>query len=252
MRKLSFLLLVCFGAFLVACGAEPGTVEVTRIVTEVEEIEVTREVEVTRIVETEVEKIITRPVEVTRIVVATATPEPTPKATPVPSEVDTSYLWAVNYLGIGESAGVTIELGRVLFTYKDNPMFDSDWTWGDDFNNVDMVGEFIIKVTNNSNNAVIVNGSYEGVIQLNDEQINLGNLDYRYDDLDEDIFPGATIIEVIWFPIRRTNIEDISTVSYHSGEVRDAATYREIGSRVSVSADIPEHIWEPLPEDLGG
>lgn len=246
MGKFAVLLLAVWAAFLVACAADTGTVEVTRIVTEFQEIEVTREVEVTRIVETEVEKVVTRPVEVTRIVVATSAPKPTAE----PTEVAAVYQWGSNYLGSGESAGVTVELARAVFTYKDNPFFGDAFEGGDDFNNVDTVGEFIIKVTNNADKAVLVNGWDDGFAQINDEQINFGSLDYRYTVLEEPIFPGASVIVIVWFPIRRANIENITTVSYHSGEIWEADTYKDLGPRISISAEITEYIWEPLPEEF--
>ena len=78
---------------LVACSAEPetvevtrviqSTVEVTRVITEIEEIEVTRLIEVQ--VEVPVEVPVTTEVEVTRLVevekIVTATPEPTTEPT---------------------------------------------------------------------------------------------------------------------------------------------------------------------------
>ncbi len=79
--------IVLIATVLTACSSEPETIEVTRVVresTEVEvtrqvDVEVTREVEVTRLVEVTKEVEVPVEVEVTRIVeqVVTATPEPT-------------------------------------------------------------------------------------------------------------------------------------------------------------------------------
>lgn len=78
---------------LVACSVEPETIKVTRVVTEISEVEVSRLVEVelpidvTRIVEQQVE--VPVGVEVTRFVekLVTTTPRPTPQAKATPSRI---------------------------------------------------------------------------------------------------------------------------------------------------------------------
>ncbi len=71
-KTIVFMLLIV--ALLVACGAEPQIVEVTRVVTETDTVEV----EVTKVVETEVETVVevTREVEVQVEVPVTPEPEP--------------------------------------------------------------------------------------------------------------------------------------------------------------------------------
>ncbi|MHC4464436.1 MAG: hypothetical protein ACYS30_23850, partial [Planctomycetota bacterium] len=68
---------------LAACSAEPETAEVTRVVTEISELEVTREieVEVTRIIEVEVD--VTREVKVEIIQVIEIPVTTTPSANPL-------------------------------------------------------------------------------------------------------------------------------------------------------------------------
>jgi hypothetical protein len=91
MKKLLMLMMISF--LLASCSSEPETIEVTRVVTEIDEVEVTRMVEVTRLIESEITRVVevevTREVEVavesevTRLVevVVTATPVPVPEAT---------------------------------------------------------------------------------------------------------------------------------------------------------------------------
>jgi hypothetical protein len=103
MKGVAILTALLFVFALVACSVEPETVEVTRVVTEIAEVEVevTREIEVTREVEVinEVEVEVTREVEATREVEVevtrvsiqlinprfTPTPKNTPTITPTPS-----------------------------------------------------------------------------------------------------------------------------------------------------------------------
>lgn len=253
MGKLVVFLLVVWAAFLSSCAAGPGTVEVTRLVTEVKEIEVTREVEVTRIVETEVENVVTRPVEVTRIVVATATLLPTDEPELVSSDADTSLQWAINYLGTAEVAGVTIELQRVLFSKLDAPLLSGSNREGFlELDLSDLWGEIVLKITNNSDTTVTVDAFSDGAVQINGEQINLS--DYWYetdfgDDVSGDIFPGGSVIGGLWFPVKRTDINEITNITYYSGEVRDADSYRQLGPRIIINTEITDYIWEPIPED---
>ena len=123
--------------------------------------------------------------------------------------------------------------------------------WGENSAS-DTVGEIVLKVTNNNDGAVQLNTFSEGVVLMIGQQINLDYLTLGSRDLDGDIFLGASIISFIWFPIRLTMIDEISNITYHVGEVWDAETFRTIGSRIIVTTDLSEHIWEPLPKELGG
>lgn len=105
MKRAVVFIPLLFIVYLVACSAEPETVEITRVITEISEVEVTREVEVqsevevTREVEVEVtrevEVEVTREVEITRVTfkfitpAATPTPKNTPTVTPTPSNTPT-------------------------------------------------------------------------------------------------------------------------------------------------------------------
>jgi hypothetical protein len=219
-RALIFFTLLCLLA-VVACSAEQTIVEVT--------VEVP--VEVTRLVEDE---------EIAQ-----------------DENINPEVQWALNYLGTGSSAGVEIELARVLFAHRDAPIV-SDIEWPDSFSDVEIVGEIVLVVSNNSDQAVSILAISGGTVLVNGEQIALGeNASYFGDNLDEVIFPGGTLVGGAWFPVRRTELNDISTITYHSYTVladqnfeSESAKRERLGPRISITADVSEHVFEPWPEDL--
>lgn len=84
----AFLLLLL--SLIIACSSGSDTVEVTRLIQDISEVEVTRviEVEITIVIE------VTRLVEITRIVekIVTATFTPTPENSPTPSNTPTASI----------------------------------------------------------------------------------------------------------------------------------------------------------------
>ena len=135
-RAISCILLLSV-LLLVACSSEPETVEVTRVVTEISEIEVTRLVEATREVEIteEVEVEVTREVEVTvevrevyevevtRVSIRMVTPRftATPKNTPTITLTPANILTATATPNLAQTA--TVQAREQMTSNKGNGFY---------------------------------------------------------------------------------------------------------------------------------
>lgn len=260
MKRLYSVFFVTVAALVLgACTAAPNesvSQEVTRVVEVSREVEVTRQIEVTRLVELEV----TREIPVTRVLVATPTPPPTvvPDATPTPPKAEDAI--AFNYLGQVSTGPLTIEVARVLFVQREvleTWMADEDWQYEEQFwatmGDSPVIGELILRITNNGDSLVSLWPLYRGAVSVNGEQIRLE--DFRYarllDELDEEFLPGATAIGGLYFGVDRTPLSEITSFGYYTLQAPfDPDTYADLGPTVSVTADLTHHIWEPWPDDL--
>lgn len=175
-------------------------------------------------------------------------PTPTPTPTQAPS-VD--ELWAINYLGGQDSGGVVIEVVRLLVGYKQHT--NIDWAeverFNEDFRGTDVVGEIIVKVTNNSDRTAKVYPLIDGTIQLGTEFIELFGVSYYGPDPDGDIPPGAVKYGVIWFPIRFNTPDTITQAIYRVGHPVDE-NYNRMGPDYEIVMDVSEHRWEDLPDEI--
>ena len=193
---------------------------------------------------------------------STNTPRPSPTplpptGTPVPTEhFSTDDLWAKNYVGSMESGGVVVEIARVLVGYK-SAMPD----WGfEDFNdyiqgwaNVDVVGELVFKITNNTNVTMSIFPD-QGTVQIGSEQIDLS--DYMFgttfgDAIGGEIYPGVTKIGGMWFGIRRSTPSEVTQLIYRCSAPRKSDDFRDqVGPAIVLTIDVPVHAWEDMPAEL--
>jgi hypothetical protein len=242
-RLLLCTLLAAMVAAATACAdSEHATVEVTRI------IEVPQTVEVTRIVEQSVPET----VEVTRVIqeVVTATPPP-PTATP---EQQDKQAVAKNYVAVQDSGGVEIELVRVLFGDKAWLEEEMDASFADcssEFENVDTVGEFILRVTNNTDEVITIYPD-QGDVVIEDVQTSLdeywcalGNLE----DISGDLQPGVMRVGGFWFGVRRKQWDKIGEMIYLVDAPFDA-DWDDLGEDYRFEIDMSDAGFEPIPEDL--
>ena len=241
------LFLLLSSLFLVAC-ATPEVETVTIVETVVSEIPVTVEVpiEVTRMIEViqEVETI--QEVEVTRIVevqeVVTATPEPSPTSPPSEDVI------ALNYVAEAESGGITVEIGRVLVANKD--AISQDFSRDSSFDNVEVVGEIVWIVTNNSEETLNIYPD-QGSVQINSELVDL--FDYFLasfgDDVSGEIPPGVTLIGGQWFGINRNEVSDVTEMIIRFGGPSNDS-FSRVGEDFEIVVDLSERIFEPLPEEF--
>jgi len=194
---------------------------------------------------------------------ATNTPLPSPTShppteTPVPpTEIplpSPDQKWARNYVGWGESGGVTIEIARVLVGYKSS--IPNDWDalneYIDGWSEIDVVGELVFKITNNTDSTVTLYPD-QGSVQIGGEQIEL--TEYMFtstfgDDVGGDIFPGVTKIGGIWFGIKRSVPSEITQIIFRASAPHNSDTYDDLGPDYEIILDVSEHVWEEMPDEL--
>jgi hypothetical protein len=241
MQKRSLLVVLGLALFVAvsSCAeSEPQTVEVTQLVPET--VEVTREVT----------RMVPETVEVTRLVerVVTATPVP---ATPTPEPPDQGQAVAANYLGKQESGGIEIELVRVLFGDKEYVEEETGSDFGSDFEQVDTLGEFVLRITNSTDKAVTVYPD-QGTVVIGDEQIDLDQWWHRIgnmEDVSGDLQPGVTRVGGFWFGVRRSDWDEIGKVLFLIDAPFDQ-DYDDLGSGFRFEIDISGMGFQPFPDDL--
>lgn len=201
--------------------------------------------------------------KITPTLISTKTPIPTPFSTntPVPAltqELPTSthkiiqtpspdQLWAINYAGWEESGNVTIEIARLVVGYKEHIPYD----WGQKWDDIDVVGEIIFKVTNKNDVTVNVFPD-QGTVQIGSEQIELVN--YIFNTFGEsvggEIYPGVTKIGGIWFGITRSDPGEISEIIYRTDGPNNSETGESLGPDYKIAIDASQKRWEEMPEEL--
>lgn len=170
------------------------------------------------------------------------TSAPQPSQTPAPDK-----LWSINYAGWEESGNVTIEIARLVVGYKENIPFD----WGQSWEEVDVVGEIIFKVTNNNGVTVDVYPD-QGTVQIGSEQIEL--VDYLLNTFGEnvggEIYPGVTKVGGIWFGIKRSTPGEINEIIYRADDPNNSETWESLGPDYQIVIDTSQKRWEEMPEEL--
>ncbi len=233
------LLIVLIGCSSPSSETITETVEVKIPVT----VEVIEEVEVTRQVEVEV----TRIVEVTREVIVEVTPEPT--STPVPEEINTEDAIALNDVAEVENGGLTIQIARVIVANKD--AIPQDFSYDSSFDNVDVVGELIFVVTNNSDQTISVYPD-QGSVQINSELVELFDffLAGFGDDISGDIPPGVTLYGGQWFGINRSEVSEIQEMTVRFSGPVDSESFSRLGEDFEIVIDLSERVFEPISDEL--
>lgn len=199
----------------------------------------------------------------TQAVHATNTPLPSPTISP-PTETPVpptetllpspDQIWARNYIGWADSGGVTIEIARVLVGYKSS--IPNDWDelneYMDGWSEIDVVGELVFKVTNNTDSTVTIFPD-QGSVQIGGEQIELADFMFFTtfgDNVGGDIFPGVTKIGGMWFGIRRSIPSEITQIVYRGSGPFNTDTFDDLGPDYEIVLDVSEHVWEEMPDEL--
>lgn len=199
--------------------------------------------------------------------VPTATPRPTslptdtaePTSTPNPKNK-----WAKNYLGAVESAGVTMEVVRVLVTDRTGFLEIQDLaTWDavvediyDDlqkalWNRADGAIEIIARFTNNASDAVTMRFGGESHVQIGSSQISLDDGFQFCTDLHyEDLWPDASAISCYWLPLDNMTPEEVVSITLRVEPPFDPDSYSDLGPWFIIELDVSEHRWEEMPDEL--
>nr|MBN1228850.1 hypothetical protein [Anaerolineae bacterium] len=186
-----------------------------------------------------------------------ATPQP-PTETPSPSPEPVASAedhWAKNYVGTYDNGDIVLEIARIVVGYKD-AIGDQDWDVLNDYiegwADVEVVGELVFKVTNNSEKTVSLYPD-QGTVQIGSEQIPLDEFMFYTtfgDDVGGEIFPGVTKIGGMWFAIERSAPDEITQIIYRASAPFDEETFNNIGPDIEIVIDISEYVFEELPEEL--
>jgi len=199
----------------------------------------------------------------------TNTPVPSPTAPPAtptsaPTEVfDTSELFARNYLGASEIEGVTVEVVRVLFGSAEavsnlNGVSVDEWAEAslDEFawTNMDVIGEVIIRYTNNRDAPVELafGGCGANFLLVGGQQISFNNvsLPTTQNLCHEPLFPQSSVLQGVWFPIKNISLDDITEATLIMDCAEPVDDFGCIGSDWNIKLDLSEHRWEDLPDEL--
>lgn len=229
MKSLSVVL---FAFALVACSSLQTA----------QPVEVTRVVEVTKLVE------VTRQVEVTRIIEVTVPP---PTEMPTPTVAASGDEYAHNCMGKFDSGGIEINVVRALVAKK--AATGQDFSLAPVFENVDVVGMLILRITNTSDKQLSIYPD-QGTILIGSEQVELrdyllGGGIRGLDDVGGDIFPGISKLGGFWYGIRQMSLDQITTAQYLiSAPVDDG--FNRTGDDLNILLDWSDKAFEPLPEDL--
>ncbi len=199
---------------------------------------------------------------------ATATPLPTPPLAhiaPSPTKRATpsgkNQIFALNNLAVQERGGLRVEILRVLIGRKSiiegilqDRGIDRPFTTHQSLQDVDVLGEIIFRITNESAE-MLSTFPHQGIVTIGDEQIDLA----RYadvgmgsgEDLRSGIEPGATVVSGVWFGIKQQDISGINNlaISFDSPIDKDL---KSTGSDFLFELDLSSHIFEPLPSELHG
>jgi hypothetical protein len=258
MRSAIRCVAIVFLFTLLSCSAEPETIEVTRVVTETEEVEVTRlvEVEVTRLVEVQVtrpvEVEVTRPVEVTRIVLSDATPTIESSGREGQEEVDPSTAFAANYVGTLEQSEITVEIARILFMHRDALKPELSFEGHEPLANDEYVAEVMWRITNGTDRTI---RWWTGDInvRVNGRQISLGDLIFSAfgESPVSEIFPGSTIVGGLWYGVGTIAPDEVTSFSLLLGKPFDPNTYTDLAGNFIIDVDLSgEHSWVEIPDEL--
>ncbi len=195
---------------------------------------------------------------VTNAPLPSSTPKPptnTPEPILPPSVED---VWAINYAGWGDSGGVKIEIARVLIGYKDavEEITGKDFSELDDYmdgwSEIDVVGELIFKVTNDTDVTADVYPD-QGTVQIGSEQIELS--EYLYfatvgEDVGGEIYPGVTKVGGMWFGIKRTTPGEVTEIIYRASAAWGTDTYDDLGPDYEIVIPVENPGWQDLPDEL--
>jgi hypothetical protein len=183
---------------------------------------------------------------------ATRTPQPTntPVATPTP-EITADDIFGLNFLAAQEQGGIRLEIARVVIARK-RVLDDIELERVEEFNDVEVAGELIFRVTNLSDQKLTVR-PFQGTVVVNGEQIDLsqwyaaGTSFGR--EANGEIFPGATAIGGLWFGIKRSDVPQINKIAIGVDSPHNEE-YRDVGEDFYFEIDLSNHEYQEHPPEL--
>lgn len=176
-------------------------------------------------------------------------------------------MWARNYLGAVESAGVTMEVVRVLVGDKssiDGLFRDKGGTW-DEFikyawdeiawANAEGAVEIIVQFTNNSADTVELGFTcWESNIQIGNVQAELFDVGIEIGGMQtfcgDKLWAGASAFSGVWVPLNNMTPEDLVSIILRVAPPQEADGYKDLGPWFILEIDVSDHRWEDMPDEL--
>ena len=192
----------------------------------------------------------------TNTIIPTNTPEPTLTPTIEPT-IDTSAIIAKNYLASEEQNGVLVEVSRIIIGQKEAVIKATDL----DFNEFPIledkptIVEFIFRIVNNTDKIVKFYFDDNTIASVNGEQIKFN--DYWWDDntwfgddLGSEILPGSTMIGGLWTGIKRSQWDEVTTITISIPEAFEPEDYSDVTGTFLFTIDVIDWTYEELPDEL--
>jgi hypothetical protein len=193
---------------------------------------------------------------------ATYTPRPTQTQRPSPTTAPTATetpLGAIDHFALNaltsiEQSGLAIDVARVGFFSRQWLLTadgEASFVTKSQFDGVDVFGEIILRMTNTTDGKLMVYPD-QGTIIIGNEQIELSDARTGIgglDDLGGDIFPGVTKVGGVWFGVRRSTFEQITSVLF-AFKAPFNADFRRTGEDFEIVLDVSNHEFQPYPDDL--
>jgi hypothetical protein len=199
--------------------------------------------------------------------VPTATFTPSPTLTPTPLPLNPEQILALNNPAAQERGQVNIEVVRFLIGEKDVVLSDHPDLSGEEFptlglttpifDDKEVVGEIVLRITNNQPERVITLFLSELTIAAGGQQLRLEeyilNEAYFGDDINPfnpDILPETGVLVGYWFGFKELDIAELNKVNIAIEEPYYSVgnTYYPIGSRYFMTLEFTEPVFEPVEE----
>jgi len=182
------------------------------------------------------------------------TEEKTTKEEITDKEITGVLAKAMNYAGKQEESGMEIEIIRILFgdkKYIEKKIGEKFSDCSILFDEVNTVGEILLRVTNNSNKILNIRPD-KGIIIIGNEQINPEDYYceiYTMEDISGQLYPGIMRIGGFWFGVRRSTWDEVIKVKYIIDALYDE-DYADVGEDFQFEINLSEKSFEPMPEEL--
>lgn len=211
-------------------------------------------------------------VEVTRVVVAEVEvdtgdlpeflqPAPTKMPTEPAEDIPAEDLWALNYVGQVDNGDVSMEVLRVLFADIEalsSALGVTTDSWGEmsndpEWDNASVIGEFVVRFTNNGDQPVEVGFGHCGdnLAIVEGQQIDFDISIHIGDVVCHDtLYPQAYVDSWIYFPVHNLDAEDIVNVTLVVECPNLPDEYSCLGPDFTISWTFDDHKFEEIPDEI--
>ena len=186
-----------------------------------------------------------------------AQPSDTPKSTnsPVspPTEipnVDTSQIIAKNFLASQNNGGVIVDIVRLVLGNRDAMEEYSGINFAQypNFDNSNVIVETTFRVTNTTENKIMVDVIVDGTQVVNGEQVNFMDFflsTFGFFNMGIEIQPKSTVIGGIWTSLESTPFDEINKVTIGVGGPVELPKLTSLGGDYNFEIEVENWTYEP-------